>query len=65
MLPQSLYSPDHVLSDYHLFLHMKIPQRGRKCEDNEDTNGAVIKIIGEFLVNFFEEGLEALQNLQI
>lgn len=44
---------------------MKIPQRGRKCEDNEDTNGAVIKIIGEFLVNFFEEGLEALQNLQI
>ena len=41
VVPQSPYSPDLALSDFHLFPSMKESLRGRRFDDLEEVKSAI------------------------
>ena len=56
------YSPDLAPSDFHLFWNLKKPLRGRRFQDRNEIENAVIEWCNEQPGEFFLEGIRALQS---
>jgi hypothetical protein len=56
----SLYSPDWVPSDFHLFLHLKKFLGGKRFDDNDDLKDAVQKWLTLQAAAFYKEGIQKL-----
>jgi hypothetical protein len=54
------YSPDLVLSDLHLSLHLKKFLAGQCLNNNEDVRRAVQKWLSSQVATFCDEGIQKL-----
>ena len=61
VLPHAPYSPDHALSDYHLFTSLKNFLRGRRFSEDAEVEAAVGQyIVSKLGTDFFRRGIRKL-----
>jgi len=54
------YSPDHALSDFHLFLHLKEKLAGKKFDDDDEVQGEVMTWFKRLAADFYDSGIQQL-----